>query len=232
MLAVYRMASGKFNRKERAGSGGGWHRPYRNGNSGEGARPRGAAARGGGHAAGREMQSHAPRRWRGGAMGTSRPTATGHERGARQRDTSVRRGVRRGEGRGAWVACAKFAGVMAVVREPGGPAADHRAARVMRWIMRVCNDGAHEGRGMPSHAPRRGAAVRAGRPGGQASRPTATGHERGARRGRGEGARRVGWRGGRVLSDMFYMSVCVLRDQKSLPNSCHCRSKFALAGDR
>ena len=31
----------------------------------------------------RPMPCRAPRRWRGGAMGTSRPTATGHGRGAR-----------------------------------------------------------------------------------------------------------------------------------------------------
>ena len=40
---------------------------------------------------GRDMPSGAPRRWRGGAMGTSRPTATGHARCARRRG--------RGEGR-------------------------------------------------------------------------------------------------------------------------------------
>ena len=34
--------------------------------------------------AGRGVQSHAPRRWRGGAMGTSRPTATGPHHGIRE----------------------------------------------------------------------------------------------------------------------------------------------------
>ena len=33
------------------------------------------------------MQNHAPRRWRGGAMGTSRPTATGPHHGARRGGT-------------------------------------------------------------------------------------------------------------------------------------------------
>ena len=55
------------------------------------------------------MQNHAPRRWRGGAMGTSRPTATGHGEtghgetghgnGARQRGGAAGRcgeGARRG----------------------------------------------------------------------------------------------------------------------------------------
>ena len=50
--------------------------------AGNGARRRGAAAgRGGGDG----MLSRAPRRWRGGAMGTSRPTATGPHHGARAR---------------------------------------------------------------------------------------------------------------------------------------------------
>ena len=88
-----------------------------------------------GHGRGR-----APRRWRGGAMGTSRPTAKPHE----------------------WCARARA----------------HHAER--------------QRRGVPCHAPRwraatgSGAAARAGRPGGQASRPTAKlhdhrAHERGAR---------------------------------------------------
>ncbi len=62
----------------------------------------------------------------------------------------------------------------------------HRAARVMS--MRHDGVRAHgrragreQGRGMPSRAPRRGAAARAGRPGGQTSRPTAMPHERGTR---------------------------------------------------
>ena len=44
------------------------------------------------------MQGRAPRRWRGGAMGTSRPMATVHGRRARQRD-EVWGGEARGAGR-------------------------------------------------------------------------------------------------------------------------------------
>ena len=47
------------------------------------------------HGRGRTMPSRAPRRWRGGAMGTSRPTATGPDNGARQRDRTT------GDGNGA-----------------------------------------------------------------------------------------------------------------------------------
>ena len=65
----------------------------------------------------------APRR--GGAMGTSRPTA-------KPRRTMARAGFSEGNAR------AIFAGVMAVGREAGGPAADHRAARVMR--VRISRD--------------------------------------------------------------------------------------------
>ena len=47
------------------------------------------------------MQGRAPRRWRGGAMGTSRPMATVHGRRARQRD-EVWGGEARGAGSSAW----------------------------------------------------------------------------------------------------------------------------------
>ena len=47
------------------------------------------------------MQNHAPRRWRGGAMGTSRPTATGHGNGAVRRGGAAGRGTATGHGDGA-----------------------------------------------------------------------------------------------------------------------------------
>ena len=53
------------------------------------------------HGQRRGMPSRAPRRWRGGAMGTSRPTATGHERCARSRgDVRVWRGKGKGRDHG------------------------------------------------------------------------------------------------------------------------------------
>ncbi len=98
--------------------------------------------------------------WRGGAMGTSRPTATGHGWCARRRGTR------------------------------GAHATGIRVGRAV-W--------AHEGGGMPSHAPRqwRGGASRESRrpiiaPYRQAARAvrTATGHERCARNGMRGGVRR------------------------------------------
>ena len=52
--------------------------------------------------------SRAPRRWRGGAMGTSRPTATGHECGARRGGTRGAHGGRTATRRvGAAGGCAR-----------------------------------------------------------------------------------------------------------------------------
>ena len=72
------------------------------------------AARGGARRGRGEGQSRAPRRWRGGAIGTSRPTAKQHGRCARPRDAATVRGRcdgARGDGaravrRCAWRRCA------------------------------------------------------------------------------------------------------------------------------
>ncbi len=113
----------------------------------------GAPTGGGGQAAHRAM-------WRGGAMGTSRPTATGPERGARAWSGEMGRGCT-----GEFCGC-----------NGGRARCPYRAARVMGVV--------HEGCGMPSHAPRRwrGGAMRT-------SRPTATGpHHGGRQRDPSEGA--------------------------------------------
>ena len=52
-------------------------------------------------------------------------------KGHKERRDGMDRNTKGGESPRA-VGITNFAGVMAVGREPGGPAADHRAARVMR----------------------------------------------------------------------------------------------------
>ena len=78
------------------------------------------------------MLRRAPRRWRGGAMGTSRPTATGHGRCARPRDRTT------GHGRRKWpgvMRCEFF------VCNGGRARCPHRAASPrgradFAWVMR------------------------------------------------------------------------------------------------
>ena len=137
-------------------------------------------------------------------MGTSRPTAKPHGRCARRRGTRGAHATGIRVGRAVW---AHEGGGMpchaprpARWREPGGPAAKHRAARIIR-VGNGARSGAREGarggamwwRGRPSHAPRRGAAARWGH---RALPPSRTGgaHGDGARevrtqRGHGWGAR-------------------------------------------
>ena len=138
------------------------------------------------------MPSGAPRRWRGSAMGTSRPTAKPHE------------GGRTGEGALRWCAsgahgrCARWCGMprraprwrggggegareakprtAPMARRRDGDIAPYRQAargrRPFEGIRAVCagNQAAHRG-GEPPRAMRRGGAM-------GTSRPTATGHGR------------------------------------------------------
>ena len=122
-------------------------------------------------ARGGAVPSRAPRRWRGG---------TGRMGSPHGRCNGVRR-----------------CGVMGTSRRVRGPAAHRAADRAAACkTLSVC--------GMPSRAPRwraatgSSAAARAGRPGGQASRPTATGHKA---NGPYEGARRCGRRVVCLVSD-------------------------------
>ena len=99
--------------------------------------------RAGGAARGCEGRSRAPRRWRGGAMGTSRPTAKPHEGFTRQRDTSVGHD----EGARAWGTGGAHSGAMGTSRptatgphhrtRPGRTAMGHEGATRVRGPSRT-----------------------------------------------------------------------------------------------
>ena len=77
----------------------------------------------------RGMPSRAPRRWRGGAMGTSRPTATGpHGDETAQRDRTIVRAMGPDHRTSPW--CAQRGATMG--RNGGRARCLYRAARVMR----------------------------------------------------------------------------------------------------